>query len=165
VKEQREETGTGKIRPGSPREFGAVKRLLTTNKLPVAGVPESLQNYFVAFDGQKVIGAIGLEEFGDTALLRSAVVDESARGTGLGAQLVEGALAKARVLRVRDVYLLTTTAEKYFPRFGFAEVPRDEAPKEMLSSAEFSGACPASAVLMKRSEESSADSRGNRRST
>ena len=150
MREQRE-PGSGKVRPGSPREFGAVKRLLAANELPTAGVPDSLQNFLVAFDGQKVIGAIGLEVFRDSALLRSAVVDESARGSGLGAQLVEGALAKARVLRVRDVFLLTTTAEKYFPRFGFSVVPRETVPAEMLTSAEFTGACPASAVLMKLS--------------
>ncbi|MDQ6718833.1 MAG: arsenic resistance N-acetyltransferase ArsN2 [Gemmatimonadota bacterium] len=149
VREQRESTGEGKVRPGSSRELGAVKRLLAANKLPVDGVPDSLQNFLVAFDGQKVIGAIGLEVFEDSALLRSAVVDEAARGTGLGAQLVEGALAKARVLRLRDVFLLTTTAEKYFPRFGFAPVPRETAPQDMQQSAEFTGACPASAVLMK----------------
>jgi amino-acid N-acetyltransferase len=153
VRDQSESTGTGKVRPGTPREFGAVKRLLVANKLPLDGVPESLQDFLVAFDGQKVIGAIGLEIFGDCALLRSAVVDESARGTGLGAQLVEGALAKARVLRLKDVYLLTTTAEKYFPRFGFAAVPREDAPAELQKSAEFGGACPASAVLMKLNTE------------
>jgi amino-acid N-acetyltransferase len=153
VREQREATGAGKIRPGSPREFGAVKRLLLANRLPVEGVPDSLQHFLVAFDGQKVVGAVGLEVFGDYALLRSAVVGESARGTGLGAQLVEGALAKARVLRLSGVYLLTTTAEKYFPRFGFSAVPRDTAPKEILASAEFNGACPATAVLMKLTAE------------
>jgi amino-acid N-acetyltransferase len=150
VRDQREATGSGKVRPGSPREYGAVKRLLVANKLPVDGVPESLQNFLVAFDGQKVIGTIGLEVFEDSALLRSAVVDQSARGGGLGAQLVEAALAKARVLRLKDVYLLTTTAEKYFPRFGFAEVPRDSAPPEIQQSVEFTTACPATAVLMKR---------------
>lgn len=149
MREQRESTGEGKVRPGSSKEFAAVKRLLVANSLPVDGVPESLQNFLVAFDGQKVIGAVGLEVFENSALLRSAVVDESARGTGLGAQLVEGALAKARVLRLRDVFLLTTTAEKYFPRFGFAPVPRETAPDDMRQSAEFTGACPASAVLMK----------------
>lgn len=159
MREQRESTGTGKVRPGTPRELGAVKRLLVANKLPVEGVPDSLQHFLIAFDGQKVVGAIGLELFGDYALLRSAVVDESARGTGLGAQLVEGALAKARVLRVRDVYLLTTTAEKYFPRFGFGAVPRENAPKEILASAEFNGACPATAVLMKLSGDTAAPRR------
>lgn len=149
MKEQRESTGTGKIRPGSPREYGAVKGLLVANNLPVEGVPDSLQHFLVAFEGQKVVGAIGLELLGDYALLRSAIVDTSARGSGLGAQLVEGALAKARVLRVRDVYLLTMTAEKYFPRFGFTVVPRDTAPTAILASAEFNGACPATAVLMK----------------
>lgn len=149
MREQREATGTGKVRPGTAREFGAVKRLLVASKLPLDGVPESLQNFLVAFDGQKVIGAIGLEIFGDSALLRSAVVDEPVRGGGLGAQLVEAALAKTRVLRVKDVFLLTTTAEKYFPRFGFVEVPRESAPSDMRESAEFTTACPASAVLMK----------------
>jgi amino-acid N-acetyltransferase len=149
VRDQSESTGSGKVRPGTAREFGAVKRLLVANNLPVEGVPPSLQHFLVAFDGQKVIGAIGLEILGHYALLRSAVVDEAARGIGLGAQLVEGALAKARVLRLKDVYLLTTTAEKYFPRFGFSAVARDAAPKELLESAEFHGACPETAVLMK----------------
>lgn len=153
MREQRESTGTGKIRPGSSREFGAVKRLLIANGLPVDGVPDSLQHFLIAFDGRKVIGAIGLELLGDYALLRSAVVEESSRGSGLGAQLVEGALAKARVLRLKGVYLLTTTAEKYFPRFGFSTVPRESAPKELLASAEFNGACPATAVLMKLNAE------------
>ena len=155
MRDQREATGTGKVRPGTPREFGAVKRLLVANKLPVDGVPESLQNFLVAFDGQKVIGAIGLEVYSDSALLRSAVVDESARGTGLGAQLVEAALAKARVLRLKDVFLLTMTAEKYFPRFGFVEVPRESAPEEIQRSVEFTSACPASAVLMKLTDSPS----------
>ena len=150
MREQREATGTGTIRPGRPSELGEVRRLLEASKLPVEGVPDSLENFLVALDGDRVIGAIGLEIFGGSALLRSAVVDETARGSGLGAQLVEGALAKARVLRLKDIYLLTTTAEKYFPRFGFKAVSRESAPVEMRKSVEFTTACPASAILMKR---------------
>ncbi len=140
-----------RLRPAVAADFLSVKRLLIANNLPVEGVPASLLNFLVAENGKNVVGAIGLEVFGDAALLRSAVVEETARGGGLGAQLVEAALSKARVLRVREVYLLTTTAEKYFPRFGFSVVPREAAPTEMLASAEFTGACPASAVMMKRS--------------
>lgn len=137
------------VRDATPPDFAAVERLLAANRLPTAGVPLSLRNFLVAEDGGAIIGAIGLELFGDTALLRSAVVEESARGTGIGSRLVEGALARAAELRVRELYLLTTSAEKYFPRFGFTLIPRDAAPAAMTSSAEFTGACPASAVLMK----------------
>lgn len=137
------------IRPANADDFRDVTKLLAANGLPTAGVPVTLENFLVAERASELVGVIGLEVFSDTALLRSAVVDESARGSGLGGQLVEGALAKARVLRVRDVYLLTMTAEKYFPRFGFVKVPRETAPAEMQQSVEFTTACPASAVLMK----------------
>ncbi len=138
-----------RLRPAVAADFLSVKRLLIANNLPVEGVPASLLNFLVAEDGKKIVGAIGLEVFGKVALLRSAVVDESARGAELGAKLVEGILSKTRVIGVSEVYLLTTTAEKYFPRFGFATVPRDSAPKELSASVEFTGACPASALLMK----------------
>ncbi len=140
---------TATLRPGTPGDFSAVKKLLVANKLPVEGVPPSLLNFLVAEDGKKIVGAIGLEVFGNVALLRSAVVSESARGAEIGAKLVDGILSKSRVIGVTHVYLLTTTAEKYFPRFGFAAVPRETAPEAMLQSAEFTGACPATAVLMK----------------
>lgn len=138
-----------RLRPAGAADFLSVKRLLIANNLPVEGVPASLLNFLVAEHGKKIVGAIGLEVFGKIALLRSAVVDESARGAEVGAKLVDGILSKTRVIGVKDVYLLTTTAEKYFPRFGFAAVPRDSAPEELSASAEFTGACPASAVLMK----------------
>ncbi len=142
---------TVNLRPGTPGDFSAVKKLLAANKLPVEGVPPSLLNFLVAADGRKIVGAIGLEVFGKVALLRSAVVDESARGAETGAKLVDAILSKSRVIGVSDVYLLTTTAERYFPRFGFAAVPRGTAPTELLASAEFGGACPESATLMIRS--------------
>jgi len=137
------------LRPAAPKDFSAVTRLLDANGLPLKGIPSSLENFLVAERDDGIVGAVGLEIFGDVALLRSAVVTESERSEGTGARLVEGVLAKARVLRLSEVYLLTTTAEKYFPRFGFMAVPRETAPEAMISSAEFTGSCPASAVLMK----------------
>jgi amino-acid N-acetyltransferase len=48
------------------------------------------------------------------------------------------------------VFLLTTTAENYFPRFGFACVGRDEVSESVKCSMEFQVACPASAVVMRK---------------
>jgi amino-acid N-acetyltransferase len=47
------------------------------------------------------------------------------------------------------VFLLTTTAERFFPRLGFEPIARAEVPTSVQASAEFQSACPASAVAMR----------------
>ena len=44
--------------------------------------------------------------------------------------------------------LLTETAARFFPRFGFAVEDRSSAPPAVRESVEFRAACPASAVMM-----------------
>jgi len=72
------------------------------------------------------------------------------RGRGLGAALTATALDLARRRGVRTVYLLTETAAEFFPRFGFRPVPRPAVDPAVLGSAEFTTACPASALVMAR---------------
>jgi amino-acid N-acetyltransferase len=113
-------------------------------------VPPALTDFFVADDRGRIVGAIGLEAYGAEGLLRSAAVDPAARGAGLGAALVERVLVHARERGVRSVYLLTTTAERYFPRFGFERITRETVTGAVKDSVEFREACPASAVVMRR---------------
>jgi amino-acid N-acetyltransferase len=49
---------------------------------------------------------------------------------------------------VETLVLLTDTAETYFRRLGFRAVPRTGLPEAVMASAEFRGACPASATAM-----------------
>jgi amino-acid N-acetyltransferase len=86
--------------------------------------------------------------YGAAALLRSAVVADQARGRGVGAALLDRLLEHARARGVRQVYLLTTTAEDWFPRFGFTRIARQAVPAALHASAEFRGACPDSATVM-----------------
>ena len=65
---------------------------------------------------------------------------------------MERVLDEGRAAGIRDVYLLTTTAEHYFPRLGFACVDRECVPAAVRTSAEFTGACPASAVVMRKAD-------------
>ena len=95
------------------------------------------------------MGCVALELYGETALLRSLAVAQSRRGEGLGGRLAAAALEAAKASGVRNLYLLTQTAEKFFPRFGFAVEPRALAPEVLGSSEEFRSACPASAVMMR----------------
>lgn len=137
------------IQRATPSDFGEVVSLLETAELPTAGVREHLTDFWVARVGQTPVGCIGLESYGDVALLRSLVVDAKARTRGLGGRLVAFLLEYARSQQVRELYLLTTTAEDYFPRFGFEHIDRLSADERVQRSEEFRGACPDSAVCMR----------------
>ncbi|HJQ54848.1 MAG TPA: arsenic resistance N-acetyltransferase ArsN2 [Gemmatimonadaceae bacterium] len=139
-----------RIRNASTADLPAVERLLVANDLPVQGVRDNFAGFLVADEEGVVVGAIGLESFDSVALLRSAVVAREHRGTGVGRQLVEQALDRADRAGVNDVYLLTTTAEDYFPRFGFDRTERSGVPDALKMSEEFRGACPETAVVMTR---------------
>jgi amino-acid N-acetyltransferase len=139
------------LRRCDPADVPAVEALVRAAGLPGDGVREAFAAGCVATaaDGS-IIGAAAVEPYGEVALLRSVVVAEAARGTGLGTQLVHGAEAIARDLGIRELYLLTETATAWFPRLGYRPVVRAEAPLALAASAEFTEACAATAVLMHR---------------
>lgn len=139
------------LRTAGAEDLPGVLSLLGRAALPTAGVADAFSHFIVAEAGGKLVGVVGLELYGQSALLRSAAVEESWRGSGVGRVLVERALDLARQQRIEDVYLLTTTAEQYFPKFGFACVSRDAVAEGVQSSIEFQTACPASAVAMRKS--------------
>jgi amino-acid N-acetyltransferase len=141
---------TATIRLATPGDYAGVVRLLQASELPTAGLQPSLPDFLVAEDRGRVVGAVGLELYGESALLRSAVVDAGSRGTGVGSGLVDGVLERARARGVREIYLLTTTAERYFPRFGFVPITRSQVALPVRASEEFRGACPDTAVVMRR---------------
>lgn len=142
--------GTAALRPASPGDFAAVERLLTDSALPLDGVKESLQDFLVAEADGAIVGVAGLEVCCDDALLRSVAVRPEWRSRGVGRALVNRLIAHAESRGLRALYLLTTTAEHYFPSFGFGTVDRAAVPAAVRATKEFTSACPASAVAMSR---------------
>jgi amino-acid N-acetyltransferase len=138
------------IRSALNSDLPAVEGLLTANDLPTDGVRSNFSSFVVADDDGTIAGAVGLEKYGSCGLLRSAVVRPDHRGSGIGRRLVEQLLERAEEAGVDEIYLLTTTAEKYFPRFGFSRTSRSAVPEALKASAEFRGACPDTAVVMTR---------------
>ena len=137
------------VRPATDADYPAVIALLEAAGLPTAGVPRTLRDFLVADAGDGLAGAVGLERYGSGALLRSAVVRPGDQGTGIGAALVHALLDRARDGGLREIYLLTTTAERWFPRFGFAPIEREQVPDSVRASVEFREACPTSAAVMR----------------
>ena len=128
----------------------AILQLLANSGLPVDGLLDHMHTAIVARDEGRVVGCAALEVYADGALLRSVAVDAAARGGGVGTQLTTAALDLASTLGLPVVYLLTTTAEGYFPRFGFQRVDRQQVPASVQTSVEFRSACPSTAIVMRR---------------
>jgi len=137
-------------RPALAEDLEAISQLLADLKLPTAGVEEWWPQFTVAEASGEIVGVAGLERYADGVLLRSVAVHPSWRGSDLGRTLIEIALRAAQRAGSQDVYLLTTTAEGYFPRLRFSVIPRAQVPATVQQSVEFREACPASAVAMHR---------------
>jgi amino-acid N-acetyltransferase len=133
------------------RDAAEVFNLLELNHLPVDGLREHLATTLVARQNGRVVGSAALEVYSHGALLRSVAVAPSLQRAGLGGQLTEAAIQLARDTGAPAMYLLTTTAERYFPRFGFERIERHEVPESVQASVEFKTACPASATVMRKS--------------
>jgi amino-acid N-acetyltransferase len=128
-----------------------VLRLLERNHLPLEGLLDHLATTIVARQNGQVIGSAALELYPDGALLRSVAVVSEAQGQGLGHRLTDEAIRLAKDVNAPAIYLLTTTAERFFPRFGFEPIARTDVPATVQTSIEFTSACPASAAVMRKS--------------
>jgi amino-acid N-acetyltransferase len=72
------------------------------------------------------------------------------RGRGLAQALVARIVAHAHARGIVKLYLLTTTAEKFFERLGFAMTERSAVPSERLATEEFQSLCLSTDVCMTR---------------
>jgi amino-acid N-acetyltransferase len=138
------------IEQAGPGDRRAIEDLLESAHLPLAGLGRALPMALVVRDGGAVVGCAAVESYGPFGLLRSVCVEPARRGTGLGRRLVAEAETLAADQGIGELYLLTETAAEWFPRLGYEAASRDTAPPEITVSAEFTVACPASAVMLRK---------------
>jgi amino-acid N-acetyltransferase len=137
--------------PARPHDLPGALDLLGRAELGEQDVAAGWGHFFVVReDDGRVVGVAGLEVHGEDGLLRSVAVDPAYRGRSLGGRLVAAAVERAALVGLRDVYLLTTTAERFFAQHGFGACARADAPAAIAASWEFRTGCPATAVFMKR---------------
>jgi amino-acid N-acetyltransferase len=110
------------LRRASVRDLSGVEDLLTRTKLPRGGVDALIDSFIVAEDDGRLIGVAGVERL----------------------------IAESNENGIAELYLLTTTAEKYFPILGFAKISREATPAEIQETDEFTDLCPSTATVMRR---------------
>jgi amino-acid N-acetyltransferase len=143
--------GDSPLQISSRPALDRVVPLLAAAHLPTEDLTQAhCESFFYSGPADAPTGLVGLEVFGDVALLRSLVVSAERRGAGEGRSLLRHAEEEARARGVRTLYLLTTTAEQFFARRGYSRVAREAAPDAIRATREFSGICPASSAFMAR---------------
>jgi amino-acid N-acetyltransferase len=124
--------------------------LLAAEKLPVADLPETLDNFIVAIQDGTVVGVAGVEVYGNCGLLRSLAVHPEHRGAGIAGKLLARLDNMSRLKGLSELYLLTETASAYFEQKNYIKITREDVPTAVQQSSEFSHVCPVSAIVMKK---------------
>ena len=117
--------------------------------LPLEGL-ETATDFYGLHQADTTLGWAALEVYETCALLRSVVIPETGRRTGIGSRLVREVLKAASGTGVERVWLLTETAVPFFEKLGFNQVDRARAPRSIQATNEFQSICPASATCMAR---------------
>lgn len=102
-------------------------------------VREHSRGFLVLEEKGQVAGCVSLENYGtELAEIRSLAVSVEIRGRGLGARLVQYALAEARRRKIARVFAVTHAPE-FFMRQGFGVSSRHALPEKIARDC---SACP-----------------------
>jgi len=145
-----DDTTMATLSDATAADHGEVLELLQAVGLGTEGIPDDLRGFVVAREAGALIGVAGIEAHGGSALLRSVAVRPERRSSGIGRRLVEAALDRGFAAGARDIVLLTKDADGWFSRMGFERIARADAPAGVRQSVQFTGACPDTAICMRR---------------
>lgn len=138
------------IKPFSESDISPIIELLRECNLPVSDVESGKQDFIIAETNGIIVGCIGLEVYGENGLLRSFAVKQSFRNQKTGEKLYRKILQLCDEKGVKQLFLLTTTAEGYFEKSGFCKIDRQNVPHAIIQTREFIDICPISAVVMQK---------------
>ncbi len=99
--------------------------------LSIGDITERLRDFHLAEDDGAVVGCVALHVVWEGLVeVRSLAVERGRQKRGLGAKLVEAALAECAALGATEVFTLTYIPE-FFERFGFRRVERSTLPHKV----------------------------------
>lgn len=138
-----------KIRKATGSDLREILELLKRVGLPIAGVDNNISDFLVGTSKtNELLAVIGMEIAGANGLLRSLACDPNFCKQGIAAELVAAAVTAAREQGIKNLYLMTQSAEKYMRKFGFKTIERQDIPEDLLKHSELNSACPACSTCM-----------------
>jgi N-acetylglutamate synthase-like GNAT family acetyltransferase len=138
------------LRPAVGPDLPTIASLLHEGDMPAGAVRERVGRTLVAeLDRRTLIATAAWEPVQDgIGLLRSVSVTERVRGKGVGALIVAGTLRAAAAAGLKQIYLVTPSAEGFFARCGFTTVRRDQLPDSVARHRQVTRDCPSTAAVM-----------------
>jgi len=141
---------TLKIKQAENSQAEKIQKLLKDAGLPFDDILMHLPDFLCFMEDHEIIAVAGLEINNEIALLRSLAVAENKRNKGLGQMIYSALIEHAKSKKIKTIYLLTETAEKFFLKNGFNKIDRNVIPDSIKNTREYKVLCPNSAaVLMK----------------
>lgn len=128
------------IVPAGREHLEAISALLVKLGFDDQDLSDEKMRDFLALENENgLIGCVGLEVFGEDAVLRSLAVSPEERGIGYGWMLADMTINLARFRGVRRLYLVTEKASDFFAaKHGFHIVDMSTAPDAVVKSSTFS---------------------------
>ena len=146
----KEHEGAIHLRNAGSADLPGIFTLLSQAQLPLPLQNESVEFLVAEQAGERLAGCIGWEIHGQSALLRSLVVEECSRNRGIAAALVKFAMDELCKRRITDFVLLTIQAVNLAVKLGFEPVDRDALPPEIRRCPQLSSGGCSSALCMRR---------------
>lgn len=115
-------------RRGRPEDSTQLASLIVSGELPPFFMEPYIDGFLVIEHDGRLVGAGGLEFYGDDAVIRSVVVDPAARGLGLGLDVARLLEEDALASGARDIYLFTLHAWDFWKRLGYVDLPLEQWP-------------------------------------
>jgi N-acetylglutamate synthase-like GNAT family acetyltransferase len=119
-------TGNVTFRSATVADVPRMAELIAGAHLPPLFIEEYLDGFVVVERESVVVACGGVEMYGNCGVVRSVLVDETARGLGLGGQIAGRLISNARRDGARDLYLFTAGALPFWQHYGFVEVTFDD---------------------------------------
>lgn len=117
---------TVELRRARAEDLAGIDALIMAEHLPAFRTGDFLDTFWVLEGQGGLLGCVGLEVYGEAALLRSVITSPDLRGRGYGDVLVEKAFNEARRRGVKRLYLFTMNKAPFFARQGFERCTMDD---------------------------------------
>lgn len=137
------------IKKAEEKDIPSILELLDTFNLLKDGVENHINHFFIS-KNDNIIGCVGLEIYKECGLLRSLAVNTNYQKKGIGKALVEQIQTYAKNHNIKEIYVLTLTAESFFLSRGFNKISRDNVNTQVKHSVEFKADCCKKATCMRR---------------
>ncbi len=136
-------------RTATVEDLPAIIQLLDECKLPYSDIMPEKQHFVVTEIDQQIIGCAGYEAYNQNGLFRSLAVKPLYRNMMIAHTMIDKIFALAQEQGIKEFFLLTTTADKFFGKLGWEMINRNDVPENIGSTTEFSSICPSVAICMK----------------